>query len=319
MDGRLRPSFTKRWKSVQIVSFVGTRTMRHGLRSSLNQRVNDSSMTRREALVTLAMVGLECAVLPARSLDNPDATGGWKKYTGNPVLGGQYGTCFDICVLREQGLYRMWLSWRPKSSVALTESKDGIHWGAPKIVLPPEPATGWEDDINRPVIVHREDGYHMWYTGQASGKSKIGYAKSGTGREWVRQSSKPVLESTLPWEGAAVMCPHVMWDEHESRWKLWYSGGEQYEPNAIGYATSTDGLHWDKYPANPVLSPVPGTEWEKERIGDRFLRYTIESILDEQWKTALCPVHTKIHVDGTSFGHALDGVFERLLEIRRFA
>ena len=71
--------------------------------------------------------------------------GGWEKYTGNPVLGGQYGTCFDICVLREHGLYRMWVSWRPKKSIALTESKDGIHWPAPEIVLPPEPRTGWEE------------------------------------------------------------------------------------------------------------------------------------------------------------------------------
>ena len=223
-------------------------------------------MTRREALVTLAIAGLECFILRAHPLDNSDASGAWKKYIGNPVLGGRYGTCFDVCVLRERTLYRMWISWRPQKSVALTESKDGIHWSAPKIALAPEPRTGWEDEINRPVIVHREDGYHMWYTGQTGDRSRIGYATSSNGRDWRRQTSKPVLESTLPWEGAAVMCPHVIWDEHEGHWKLWYSGGEQYEPNAIGYATSADGVHWDKYPANPVLTPAPGREWERERV-----------------------------------------------------
>ncbi len=221
-------------------------------------------MNRRELLTVIVMMGFEASLLRALTLKDSEAHGGWEKYPGGPVLGGQYGTCFDICVLREQGLYKMWVSWRPKKSVALTESKDGIHWSAPVIVLPPEPATGWEGDTNRPVIVHREDGYHMWYTGQANGKSKIGYAKSANGRDWIRQSSKPVLESTLPWEGVAVMCPHVMWDER--KWKMWYSGGEQYEPNAIGYATSSDGLHWDKHPSNPVLVPAPGTDWEKERV-----------------------------------------------------
>jgi hypothetical protein len=29
---------------------------------------------------------------------------GWKKFEGNPVMGGIYGTCFDVCVLRERHL-----------------------------------------------------------------------------------------------------------------------------------------------------------------------------------------------------------------------
>jgi len=32
------------------------------------------------------------------------------KHPGNPVLGGQYGTCFDVAVLRENEAYRMWVS-----------------------------------------------------------------------------------------------------------------------------------------------------------------------------------------------------------------
>jgi predicted GH43/DUF377 family glycosyl hydrolase len=191
---------------------------------------------------------------------------GWIKYEGNPVFGGQYGTCFDVCVLLESGTYRMWVSWRPKQSVAITESKDGIHWSPPEIVLPPEPESGWENDINRPVVVHRADGYHMWYTGQAQGHSKIGYATGPDGRIWKRQSRTSVLESSVPWEGVAVMCPHVIWDDRARTWKMWYSAGEQYEPNAIGYATSTDGVHWNKHASNPVLTPDPHKEWEKERV-----------------------------------------------------
>jgi hypothetical protein len=113
--------------------------------------------------------------------------------------------------------------------------------------------------MNRPVVVRREDGYHMWYTGQANGKSAIGYATGPDGRNWARKSTNPVLEATLPWEGVAVMCPHVMWDPQSLIWKMWYSAGQQYEPNAIGYATSTDGLHWDKYAANPVMTPDPSS------------------------------------------------------------
>ena len=51
-------------------------------------------------------------------------------------------------------------------------------------------------------------------------------------------SDKPVLVPERPWEKVAVMCPHVLWDEQAKLYRMWYSGGEQEEPNAIGYATS---------------------------------------------------------------------------------
>ena len=197
----------------------------------------------------------------------PETSAGWKKFEGNPVLGGQYGTCFDISVLKEGGGYRMWLSWRPKKSVALVESKDGIHWsGPPQVVLGPRKESGWEDDINRPVVVKRGDGYHMWYTGQAKGHSWIGYATSPDGIAWKRMSDKPVLSPKTPWEKVAVMCPHVLWDEAAKQFRMWYSGGEQFEPDAIGYATSADGLAWSKHEANPIFKFDPASEWEQHKV-----------------------------------------------------
>lgn len=217
-------------------------------------------------MLLMAAAGIEPSLSRAARHVADDGVDGWVKYSGNPVLGGQYGTCFDICVLREDDKFRMWVSWRPKQSVAVAESKDGIHWSPPEIVLAPNRETGWEDDINRPIVVRRSDGYHMWYTGQAKGKSAIGYAISEDGRNWTRQSELPVLKASVPWEEVAVMCPHVMWDGTSRQWKMWYSGGQQYEPNAIGYATSKDGLRWDKYAANPVLTPDTNEAWEKNRV-----------------------------------------------------
>ncbi|MEI6916156.1 MAG: hypothetical protein WCL39_13555, partial [Armatimonadota bacterium] len=81
--------------------------------------------------------------------------GGWLKSAANPVLGGALGTCFDVAVLKEGDTYRMWFSWRPKQSVALVESADGIHWGEPQVALGPNPESDWEAEINRPVVVRR--------------------------------------------------------------------------------------------------------------------------------------------------------------------
>jgi len=206
------------------------------------------------------------------------------KYAGNPVFGGKYGTCFDVSVLKEDGIYRMWLSWRPKKSLALVESQDGIHWTEPpKIVLGPRPESGWEDDINRPAILKLADGYHLWYTGQAKGHSWIGCATSADGIIWKRRSGKPVLSPEKGWEQAAVMCPDVLWDKRAGQFRMWYSAGEQYEPDAIGYATSPDGLIWTKYPANPVFRPDPSSPWDQDKVtaaqvirrGDWYLMFYI--------------------------------------------
>jgi predicted GH43/DUF377 family glycosyl hydrolase len=184
----------------------------------------------------------------------------------NPVLGGKLGTCFDVSLLKEKGRFRMWFSWRPRASIALVESKDGVRWGEPVIVLGPDRSTGWEDDINRPVVFRRPDGYHLWYTGQAKGRSSIGYATSPDGKTWKRMSKKPVLSPEKRWEKVALMCPHVLWDDKARLYRMWYSGGEQYEPNAIGHATSPDGLRWTRHADNPVFRPDKKSPWEKDRV-----------------------------------------------------
>jgi len=218
------------------------------------------------AKVILAILSITVASVVRGTSNAGETSAGWRKYEQNPVLGGKLGTCFDVSVLKEGDKYRMWFSWRPKKSIALVESRDGIHWSDPLIVLGPNNETGWDDDINRPVVVKRSGGYHMWYTGQAGGHSGIGYATSGGGKTWKRLSKKPVLSADEPWEKVAVMCPHVIWDEEKKLYRMWYSGGEQYEPDAIGYATSPDGFKWTKLATNPVFRADPSNSWEQHNV-----------------------------------------------------
>jgi predicted GH43/DUF377 family glycosyl hydrolase len=200
---------------------------------------------------------------PARSAET---SAGWVKSPASPVLGGKLGTCFDVALLKDGDKFRMWFSWRPRASIALAESADGVRWSDPEIVLGPNKATDWEADINRPAVLKRDGGYHLWYTGQARGRSWIGYATSPDGRTWKRMSDKPVLSPEKPWEKVALMCPHVIWDEAAKQFRLWYSGGEHYEPNAIGYATSPDGLVWARHEANPIFAADPASAWEKHKV-----------------------------------------------------
>ena len=202
--------------------------------------------------------------------------GGWYAPIDEPVLGGLYGTCFDVEVAKEDDTYRMWFSWRPTRLIGHTTSKDGIHWEMPSVVLASVPGSDWEGyEVNRPTLVKRNGLYHMWYTGQTvsseftKASSSIGYATSVDGLNWERHP-EPVMRPEYPWEKYALMCPFVLWDEENSIYRMWYSGGEQYEPDAIGYATSKDGIHWDRL-ENPIFVPRADSYWQCKKVTAPFV------------------------------------------------
>ena len=80
----------------------------------------------------------------------------------------------------------------------------------------------WSHDLVRPLVCrHRvcisDDGIH-----------------------WERPLAHPVLRPDKPWENHIIWTPHVIYDEEEDLFKMWYAGGatEGTESDALGYATS---------------------------------------------------------------------------------
>lgn len=202
-----------------------------------------------------------------------NTSAGWTRYDHNPVLGGAMGTCFDVSLLKEGPLFRMYFSWRPKKSVALTESPDGIHWSDPAIVLGPNSQTDWEQDINRPVVVKNGDGYHMWYTGQARGHSWIGYATSPDGLHWARHPGNPIFQADPqhPWERHKVTACQVV--PHGGWFYMFYIGFRDVDHAQIGLARSRDGITgWQRLPDNPIIHPAPG-EWDADACYKPFAIY----------------------------------------------
>lgn len=206
--------------------------------------------------------------------------GGWEKYV-TPLLGGQYGTCFDISILDEGEELLMYFSWRDRHSIARVTSRDGIHWSEPVICLEPrETPEGWENELNRPYVLQWKGQFHIWYTGQRlpsneirEGCSHIFYAVSDDGIHFRRVCTDPVLSPQAPWEKNSVMNPTLLWDEEAQLLKMWYSGGEQYEPDAFGYATSADGIHWTKWEKNPIFGANPELHWEQAKVGGCQMLY----------------------------------------------
>jgi beta-1,2-mannobiose phosphorylase / 1,2-beta-oligomannan phosphorylase len=200
---------------------------------------------------------------------------GWVKCQNSPVLGKDIGSIYDVCVIRNQkGVYQMYYSWFEGFGIALSESKDGLKWTKPSVCFENNTDSNcWEQEISNPNVLQKAGVYHMWYTGliwdsNAVGRSYIGYAVSIDGKKWTKESRHPVLSPNVSWEKENVLRPHVIWDQREKLFKMWYSGGDKFNPNAIGYATSKDGVSWEKYKNNPIFVADSRNKWEQSMISE---------------------------------------------------
>lgn len=76
------------------------------------------------------------------------------------------GTVFDLSVFYEDGIYKMYGSWRPNGSISYTTSRDGFTWDQMLTYsLSGEPNHDREMGVNRPFVLKRTTGeYIRWYS-----------------------------------------------------------------------------------------------------------------------------------------------------------
>jgi len=78
-------------------------------------------------------------------------------------------------------------------------------------------------------------------------------------------ADNPVLKADRPWEGWRIeIYGNVIFDKDEKLFKMWYLGEEcEAFPNyAVYYATSVDGVHWEK----PPVGTVKTVKYEKHNV-----------------------------------------------------
>ena len=89
-------------------------------------------------------------------------------------------------------------------------------------------------------------------------------ARADSNVQWIKYSGNPILGPTLSgWDSEFALAPTVLFDG--STYRMWYVGGNATAV-AIGYANSTDGFTWRKYP-DPVLSPGSAGSWDSSAVG----------------------------------------------------
>lgn len=197
----------------------------------------------------------------------------WRKHPGNPIYGPHRSGAWDTwtngvsIVPTADGYYRMYYAGAKGEGIGFAEASiaDPLTWTehpASPVLLPRD---NWEgNQINQPRVVKvTERHWRMYYTGwgfPGPGTTwALGMAESfDGGTTWARYQDDPIMErgdEHSP-DGAGACVPMIL--QIGNRWHMWYTAGQL---NPAGHqnihlclACSDDGIHWEKYPGNPVLT-----------------------------------------------------------------
>ncbi len=160
-----------------------------------------------------------------------------------------------------------------------------------QLVLATLPPTNWTKYAGNPVvtpsqawdptwaiapdILYEGGVYKMWYAG-CSGSCSIGYATSTDGTTWTPYAGNPVLSANASSWDTSFGPARVIHDG--SVYRMWYTGDGGFGIR-IGYATSSDGIHWTKYGTTPVFNGTMA--WDSgavntpavAKVGSQFVMY----------------------------------------------
>jgi predicted GH43/DUF377 family glycosyl hydrolase len=123
-------------------------------------------------------------------------------------------------------------------------------------------------NIAVPCVLYDGSMFKMWYQAEGSdGVSRIYYATSPDGLFWTQYGIVLDTGEAGSWDSRGASSPSVLYDG--TSFRIWYVGvGESATIyGMVGYATSSDGIHWSKYAGNPILIPGGNGGWDDYNIG----------------------------------------------------
>jgi len=212
----------------------------------------------------------------------------WEKDSLNPVLDAgsdtsdwNYWGSWVPRVIWDGSQYMMWYNgaggpsrfFPPTWQMGVARSQDGRSWVTDSTNPLDQRAlhSWWTDGAGVGSVLFDGTTYRTWYEGYNSaipeGYGAIGLATSADGNHWTRSLSDPVLTPGSPgqWDDKAIgYGDPVVYDS--GVYLMWYTGNPTLDlyTAGIGLAVSPDGIHWKKYPRNPILSDSAPGSWEED-------------------------------------------------------
>ena len=135
-------------------------------------------------------------------------------------------------------------------------------------VISPDPAT-WEGGYiaANGSLGHDGDHFLYWYQAGPRGGTSIGLADSADAAQWSKYA-KAVLAPgpSRSWDETAVGDPYVV--RRQGTYTMYYLGQNRFGIQRLGVARSTDGIHWQKSHANPILDTGPPGSFDERGLGE---------------------------------------------------
>jgi uncharacterized repeat protein (TIGR01451 family) len=191
--------------------------------------------------------------------------------------------------------YKMWYWDSTKlyeiAAMRTADSTDGVNWVNDQAITEDAlyplvsgvSGTDWKRGTYGPICVFHNPSatntgsdpfdyaFAMYYDATTGGQEVTGLAYSSDGNGWTRYHQAPYEDAPVLDHGGAGD-----WDsgysaygtiirESSHVWHFWYSGGQTQVGDGIGYASSTDGINWDKDADNPLLHKNDGLGWRNSR------------------------------------------------------
>ena len=192
------------------------------------------------------------------------------------------GNIYAPCVLIDQGKWKMWYGGQGKDGhdrISYAESVDGSKWTRQGVVLEDKTA----NHINDPAVIRVGDKYFMYFTrAEKFVIDRIHVATSTDGVTWKRRGMALDAGPEGSWDTVSVGRPAVIYED--GIFKMWYDGRKDFQPSSpvegapvspnshryVGYATSNDGLRWQRHGENPVFGNDAGAI-DLKRVGNHYL------------------------------------------------
>ena len=168
-----------------------------------------------------------------------------------------------------------------------------------------------------PHVFRTTDGYRMYFIGHTRTEEAwtikdlmgfvIGTATSKDGLNWEAHPHPVLTHDQVPWGTFGLQTPHVLWDEDEQLFKLWFAGFTEWiyrkgvgalEYTArLGYATSADGIRWDVYP-EPIFESSRRPCVHKEERGAYRMWMNARPSRKDHWESLYQNVYEFRSADG---------------------
>jgi predicted GH43/DUF377 family glycosyl hydrolase len=83
--------------------------------------------------------------------------------------------------------------------------------------------------------------------------------------QWQHHPNSPVLKLSSDWDSNWLEPKSIV--QTDSLFHMWYFGANKQWKGGLGYATSTDGIQWQRYDKNPILTKGEPGAWNEAGIG----------------------------------------------------